>query len=466
MGHSALSVCADVPEGSRQMEQHTQGGPEKARSLVTGAVRAEWSELGRLGRSTLVAVVLSGVVAVVLAVSIPRLAEHYLIEAETDSLVRAIDDLIAAGVIASRPDVLDPVALNEAIQLRLSGREVERVKIWAQDGEVVYSDAGSLVGNTYALSESVLAAFEGEARAGSPNLDRPENAGEADLEELIEYYIPVPDPAGEIVAVYEVYERAAPLLHTVGKIRRNVLISVGIGVGLLAALLGVLIFRHGVRIMGRRRQAEQLLGDLIRSQDLERTQIVGALHDDIGQPLYRIHFGIEDCRARVEPGSEVDSELAHIGMLTREVDVRLRSELRLLTTGTGVDLDVATGLRDLAEITEQEAGLSVELVLDGDLSLPPVNRAVLLRAGQEALINVRKHSYATQVEITAARRGDTLVLDVADDGVGIGRRPGLGIVTTKQRLEAIGGGLRVRQRRGGGTLFRAWVPTLGWEQER
>jgi signal transduction histidine kinase len=448
------------------MEQHTERGPEKARSLVAGAVRAEWSELGRLGRSTLVAAVVSGVVAVVLAVSIPRLAERYLIEGERDSLQRAIGDLVAAGLIDTGPDRLDAVALNEAIQLRLSGREVERVKIWARDGEVIYSDAGSLVGNTYPVSESVVAAFHGEAQAGRPHLDQPDNVGEIGLGELLEYYIPVLDPTGEAVAVYEVYERAAPLLHTVGKIRGYVFVSVGIGIGLLAVLLGVLVFRHGVRIMGRRRQAEQLLGDLIRSQDLERTRIVGALHDDIGQPLYRIHFGIEDCRARVEPGSEVESELAHIGRLTREVDARLRSELRLLTTGTGADLDMATGLRDLTEITEQEAGLSVELVLDGDLSLPPVNRAVLLRAAQEAVINVRKHAYATQVEITAARRGDTLVLDVADDGVGIVRHPGLGIVTTKERLEAIGGGLRIRQRRGGGTLFRAWVPTLGWEQAK
>jgi len=252
----------------------------------------------------------------------------------------------------------------------------------------------------------------------------------------------------------------------VGKIRGYVFISVGVGIGLLTVLLGALIVRHGVRTMGRRRQAEQLLGDLIRSQDLERTQLVGALHDDIGQPLYRIHFGIEDCRARVEPGSDVDDELARVGTLTREVDARLRSELRLLTAGIGVDLDVATGLRDLAEITEQEAGLSVQLVLDDDLSLPPVNRAVLLRAAQEAMINVRKHAYAMRVEVTAARRGDTLVLDVADDGVGISGRQGLGITTARQRLEAIGGGLRIRQRRGGGTLFRAWVPTLGWEQEQ
>jgi len=448
------------------MKHHAEGGSEKAFSLVAGAVRAEWSELGRLGRSTLVAAVVSGVVAVVLAVSIPRLAEHYLIEGERDSLERAISDLVAAGVIVTEPDRLDAVALNDAIQLRLSGREVERVKIWAGNGEVIYSDAGSLMGNTYPVSEAVVAAFRGEAQAGRPDLERPDNVAEVGLGQLLEFYIPVVDSSGETVAVYEVYERAAPLLHTVGKIRGYVFISVGVGIGLLTVLLGALIVRHGVRTMGRRRQAEQLLGDLIRSQDLERTQLVGALHDDIGQPLYRIHFGIEDCRARVEPGSDVDDELARVGTLTREVDARLRSELRLLTAGIGVDLDVATGLRDLAEITEQEAGLSVQLVLDDDLSLPPVNRAVLLRAAQEAMINVRKHAYAMRVEVTAARRGDTLVLDVADDGVGISGRQGLGITTARQRLEAIGGGLRIRQRRGGGTLFRAWVPTLGWEQEQ
>src|SRR3989304_5833944 len=102
-------------------------------------------------------------------------------------------------------------------------------------------------------------------------------------------------------------------------------------------------------------------------------------------------------------------------------NTRLRSELRLLTAGAGVDLDLPTGLRDLAEIAGQEAGRQVELVLEGHLSLPPVNRAVLLRTAQEAVVNIRKHAYATQVEIRAVRRGDTLVPEVPDAGAG--RRP-------------------------------------------
>jgi signal transduction histidine kinase len=49
-------------------------------------------------------------------------------------------------------------------------------------------------------------------------------------------------------------------------------------------------------------------------------------------------------------------------------------------------------------------------------------------------------------------------LEIADDGVGLTGGKGLGIVTTTERLEAIGGGLKVTRRRTGGTLFQAWVP--------
>jgi signal transduction histidine kinase len=53
---------------------------------------------------------------------------------------------------------------------------------------------------------------------------------------------------------------------------------------------------------------------------------------------------------------------------------------------------------------------------------------------------------------------DSVVLEVEDDGVGLAGTPGLGLTTTRERLEAIGGGLQVRSGRTGGTRFRAWVP--------
>ena len=436
-----------------------------SRPKVAGVVRAEWLDLGRLGRTALVALVLLAVVLVALAVTIPRLVKQYLLEAERDSLVRAVQDLTAVGLIPQEANLVDLEALVQDIDTRLPGREIVRVKIWTPDGTVVFSDAGVLVGNTYPLSEAVSAAFQGEAQFRTPDLDQPENVAERGLGDLIEFYVPVDDLRGDHILVYEVYERPGPLLHTVNDIRRYVLVSVTVGVGLLGALLAILFFRHGVRTMRRQRETERALGDLIRIQDEERTRIVGALHDEIGQPLYRILFGIEDCRARVEPGSPVDTELAGVGALARQVDARLRSELRFLNAGLGADLDLVTCLRELAAVTEGEAGLRVGLETGGDLSLPPVNQAALLRAAQEGIINVRKHAFAHEVMIKATRSGDTIELEIVDDGVGIEGQRGVGIVTTSERLESIGGGLRVRRRRSGGTVFQAWVPAIGQERD-
>ena len=438
-------------------------GEEQSRPRVAGVVRVEWSELGPIGRTTLVALVFATIVAVVLAVSIPRLAKRYLMEAERDSLVRAVDDLTDLGLIPNDSAALDLEALVQDMAMRLPGREVVRVKIWTPDGKVIYSDAGVLVGNTFPLSDPVRAAFAGEPQGRGADLEQPDNIADRGFGELSEFYIPVRDAQGEVIVVYEVYERAGPVAHTVGDIRRYVLLSVTVSIGLLAVLLVALFLTHGVGTIRRRKQAERLLGELVRSQDKERAHTVGALHDEIGQPLYRILWGIEDCRARIEPGSPVDRELAGLGELAREVDARLRSELRVLNAGIGSEVDLITGLRELAAVTRVEAGLPVDIEASGDLALPPVNRAALLGAAREAIINVRKHAHATSVQVTVARHGDTVVVDIADDGVGMGRGQGLGIRTTAERLESIGGGLRVRQRRSGGTVFHAWVPTLGWE---
>lgn len=73
-------------------------------------------------------------------------------------------------------------------------------------------------------------------------------------------------------------------------------------------------------------------------------------------------------------------------------------------------------------------------------------------------MNVRKHAEAEQVRVEVRARPDRVVLEITDDGKGIGRHEGLGLVTLRERLEAIGGGLIVTGLRRGGTRVSAWVP--------
>ncbi len=440
-------------------------GQTKSPGGASGPLRAQWSVLGALGRTALVALVLSAVIAVVLTVAIPHQVEHWLLESEAESLGTVVRDLSTDGLIPLRE--LTPAELDEvdaAVQRRLLGRETVLVQVWTPDGRIVYSDDRDLIGRRFAPSQDLLAAFAGETVMGAPDATSPEDLPEREYGSLTEFYLPVEGPDGSIVAVFEVYEQAGPRQATVGRIRSYVWASIVIGIGLLAVFTVVLFYRNAREVARRQRQAELLLADLVYAQEAERKRVVGALHDDIGQPLYRIHYGIEDCLARVQPGSAVAEELERVGDLVRGVEARLRTELRRLRDEPGAEIDLAAAITDLAETTELETELTVELGLDEGLNLSLGQRVDLFRAAREGVTNARKHAEASAISVALYRDDGTVVLDVEDDGIGISAAPGLGLVTTRERLEALGGGLDVTKRDGEGTRFRAWLPNV--ERER
>ena len=82
----------------------------------------------------------------------------------------------------------------------------------------------------------------------------------------------------------------------------------------------------------------------------------------------------------------------------------------------------------------------------------------------EALNNVAKYSGATAATVSLAQANGTLTFAVADDGVGFnpGRiEHGTGLQGMADRLDAIGGDVRVRSAPGEGTTVTGSVPTHG-----
>ncbi len=426
---------------------------------VPAVFQSEWVELGPMGRTVLVALAVSGVVAVLLAVAIPHQVKHDLIDGETRSLVRIAGDMAETGVIPPRAD--DPVALavlDEAVRASLLGSDTVRVKVWSPDGTIVYSDESDLIGVTFPLTEDRVDAFNGHPRVDDPDLSLLENVYERTLPPVREFYIPVANETGSVVSVFEVYRLADPIETTVSNIQRYVWASIAIGIGLLSLFLVTLIVINGKALERRRRLAEKLFSDLVQAQAEERARIIGSLHDDIGQSLYRIHYGLEDTRSRIDSSDPIAADLARLGALVGDVDSALRAELRLLQYGTGEELSLGSALDELVEVTEMETDLTVTVTVDTDWVLSPSSRVALFRAAREALTNVRKHALATTVDIRMYRNGKRVKLDVIDDGIGIIHDEGLGLTTTRERLESIGGGLKIKNGRNGGTRFVAWLP--------
>ncbi len=101
--------------------------------------------------------------------------------------------------------------------------------------------------------------------------------------------------------------------------------------------------------------------------------------------------------------------------------------------------------------------------LDGAMSLPRgslgYTGSELLRMVREAITNARCHSGATIIAVDTGRSTRDIVrIDVADDGRWPGRREvvrgrrGTGIAGMFDRVERLGGRLRITGRKGGGTL--------------
>lgn len=433
---------------------------------VLPMVRTEWQGLGGLGRIALLGVVLSAALAIVLGFTIPSAAERHLLKARTETLAAITDDLAARGLVPtgdSSPDVY--ASFHDAVQLRLIGGGTVRVKVWSPDGEVLYSDARPLVGRRFPLGEGAQKAFDGQATSRESDLSDPENELEAGLGPLLEFYLPVRGGDGEVFGVFEVYERADSFNDALARIRRNVWLSIGTGLGVLGIFMASLTVTHARAINQRRRQAERLLRELVTAQDEERRRVVGLMHDDVGQPLYRLLYGLRGCSARVgEINPEAGAELARLEGVTEEIERRLRTGLGTLRAGVLEDLALAPALEHLATVTRRESDLEITVDAPEDDDLSQLERSVLIRAAQEALLNVHRHARATTVMIRAFEADGRWAVEVEDDGAGVHGPEGLGLVTCRERLETLGGDLALEPRRGGGTMFRVWIPAAREER--
>ena len=113
---------------------------------------------------------------------------------------------------------------------------------------------------------------------------------------------------------------------------------------------------------------------------------------------------------------------------------------------------------EIAELVDhaRAGGLAVELRMRGDLSrmAPGVSLAVY-RIAQEALANAARHSGDKHLHLALERRDKGLRVRVRDHGIGfdpeIRSGPGFGLISMRNRAEALGARLHIRSRQGRGT---------------
>jgi two-component system, NarL family, sensor histidine kinase DegS len=127
------------------------------------------------------------------------------------------------------------------------------------------------------------------------------------------------------------------------------------------------------------------------------------------------------------------------------------------------DFGLVPALERLTESFATQTGIGVRFESGlGDQRLGAETETALYRIVQESLTNVVKHAQAHLVSIVLARKPDSVVLVVEDDGRGFDpegtREGGFGLEGMRERVSLLEGKLQVESREGAGTTIVAEAP--------
>ena len=126
------------------------------------------------------------------------------------------------------------------------------------------------------------------------------------------------------------------------------------------------------------------------------------------------------------------------------------------------ELGLVGAVQRLAERCGTDGGLRVDVDVSGELpALPAAVEVAAYRIAVEAVTNAVRHAGASRCDVSI-RLGDELVVEVADDGVGLAadHRQGVGLASMRERAEELGGVLSAEAVAGRGTRVRAQLPLV------
>ena len=169
----------------------------------------------------------------------------------------------------------------------------------------------------------------------------------------------------------------------------------------------------------------------------ERERIARDLHDVLGHTLSLITLKSELARKLVDRDPErAKQEMQDVEITSRAALADVREAIRGYRT-EGIFAELAR-----ARAALETAGVTVECDTDR-VALSPEQESVLSLALREAVTNVVRHAEASRCNVTLRRREALCTLESADDGCGAAGPEGNGLRGMRERLEALGGSLRL-----------------------
>jgi signal transduction histidine kinase len=222
----------------------------------------------------------------------------------------------------------------------------------------------------------------------------------------------------------------------------------------------VLMFRNlreGERKLERSRvELAASRARIVTAADQMRRQIERDLHDGVQQRLVSLVFEQRRTEALVPP------ELHELRAQLSEVADGLADaleELQEISRGIHPAILVQGGLAHALSALARWSAVRVELMVSAPTRLPEPIEVAAYYVVSEALTNTAKHAHASRLRIAVEARDGVLELSIRDNGRG-GADPvgGSGLIGLTDRVDALGGTIRVVSPVGQGTTLHVTLP--------
>jgi signal transduction histidine kinase len=205
---------------------------------------------------------------------------------------------------------------------------------------------------------------------------------------------------------------------------------------------------------------------LVKVQEKERRDIARELHDRVGQSLTAMRINMDLIRRRL--GDHDDSLIR----IRNEDSMQLMDSTFKAVQNVMYELrppmideyGLIASLQWYARQFSERTAIHVEIFGAEDLRCGPEVEIALFRIAQEALNNVARHSQAKNVRVELQQGEAETVFTVQDDGRGSDlerdrlKKTGYGLITMRERAEAVGGTLETSSEEGRGMRITVRVP--------
>ena len=209
-------------------------------------------------------------------------------------------------------------------------------------------------------------------------------------------------------------------------------------------------------LVARVNQLEARRVAAVDSAEAERRRIERDLHDGAQQRIVALAMDLGQARERFDENPDAARELV---VSAHEEAKAALGELRDLVRGIHPAVLADRGLDAALSAVVARSSVPVRLTVDLPERPPAAVESAVYFVVMEALANVDKHAQASRAAVSIARRGDRLVVEVTDDGIGnADAARGTGLQGLAERVQGLGGWMHVMSPAGGPTTLLVEIP--------